>query len=140
MPHLSIAPESSISTSGAPGSMSIPLFQNEGNAARQGRPQTFVFGSNADYQGWFNRSVSSLEQPLFGAISITYPVRLTADGIHLTTNGNSNDSNNSVSTGNPRANFTFGLPTPQQWSRGLNVLAQRERPTNSTASSPHLKV
>ena len=129
MPYLSIAPESSISTSGAPGSMSIPLFQNEGNAARQGRPQTFVFGSNADYQGWFNRSVSSLEQPLFGTISITYPVRLTADGIHLTTNGNSNDSNNSVSTGNP-----------QQWSPGLNVLAQRERPTNSTASSPHLKV
>ena len=144
MPRQSIAPQSSMSTYGVPGSTSILPFQNEGNMARQGQPQTFVFGSNTQYQGWLITPVgfrdARLEQPIFGTLSI--------DGINPTTNHVLTDSRDSVSTVNPRANSSFGFPTCDRWveSPGLNVLAnpsrvaQREKPTDSTASSSHVQV
>ena len=153
MPRQSIAPQSSISTYGVLGSTSIPLFQSEGNMARQDQPPTFVFGSNTQYQGWFSTSGGfpggRLEQPIFGTLSITFhPARLSADGINLTTNEVLNDSRDSVSTVNSRANSSFGFPTCDRWveSPGSNVLAnpshavQREQSTNSTASSSHVQV
>ena len=154
MPRQPIAPESSVSTYGVPGSTSIPFFQSEGNMARQDQPPTFVFESNTQYQGWSSTSGGfpggRLGQPIFGTLSITsfHPAHLSADGINLTTNDVLNGSCDSVSTVNPRANSSFGFPTCDRWveSPGLNVLAnpshavQREQSTNSTASSSHVQV
>ena len=88
-----------------------------------------------------------LGQPIFGTLSITsfHPARLSADGINLTTKEVLNDSRDSVSTVNPRANSSFGFPTSDRWleSPGSNVLAnavQREQSTNSTARSSHVQV
>ena len=151
MPRQSIAPQSSVSTYGVPGSTSIPLFQSEGIMARQDQPPTFVFGSSTQYQGCFSTSGGfpggRLGQPIFGTLSITsfHPAHLSADGINLTTNDVLNGSCDSVSTVNPRANSSFGFPTSDRWleSPGSNVLAnavQREQSTNSTARSSHVQV